>query len=259
MLWGESMEEIVNKITKFIREKVEEANANGVVVGLSGGIDSSVTAYLCVKALGKDKVLGLIMPEKNTNPKDVEHAKMVAENLGIKYIISDITDILKAFGAGGYVPTREFDKIADGNLKARIRMCILYYFANKYNLLVAGTSNKSEIYVGYGTKHGDIACDIRPIGNLFKTEVKKLAKYIGVPKEIIEKPPSAGLWEGQTDEEELDIKYETLDTILKLYEKGKTPEEIHKETNIPLETINYVFDLIKKNEHKRTLPPTPEI
>ena len=253
------MEEIVNKITKFIKEKVEEAKANGVVVGLSGGIDSSVTAYLCVKALGKDKVLGLIMPEKNTNPKDIEHAKMVAEKLGIKYIISDITDILKAFGAGGYVPTKEFDKIADGNLKARIRMCLLYYSANKYNLLVAGTSNKSEIYVGYGTKHGDIACDIRPIGNLFKTEVRELAKYLGVPKEIIEKPPSAGLWEGQTDEGELGIKYETLDEILKLYEKGKTPEEIHKETNIPLETIEYVFDLIKKNEHKRTLPPTPEI
>ena len=253
------MEEIVNKITKFIKEKVEEAKANGVVVGLSGGIDSSVTAYLCVKALGKDKVLGLIMPEKHTNPRDIEHAKMVAEKLGIKYIISDITDILKAFGAGGYVPTKEFDKIADGNLKARIRMCLLYYFANKYNLLVAGTSNKSEIYVGYGTKHGDIACDIRPIGNLFKTEVRELAKYLGVPKEIIENPPSAGLWEGQTDEGELGIKYETLDEILKLYEKGKTPEEIHKETNIPLETIEYVFDLIKKNEHKRTLPPTPEI
>ncbi|XRO77720.1 NAD+ synthase [Methanocaldococcus sp. 10A] len=253
------MEEIVKKITNFIKEKVEEAKANGVVVGLSGGIDSSVTAYLCVKALGKDKVLGVIMPEKNTNPRDVEHAKMVAENLGIRYIISDITDILKAFGAGGYVPTKEFDKIADGNLKARIRMCILYYFANKYNLLVAGTSNKSEIYVGYGTKHGDIACDIRPIGNLFKTEVRELAKYLGVPKEIIEKPPSAGLWEGQTDEGELGIKYETLDKILKLYEEGKSAEEISKELNISIDVVKHVFDLIKKSEHKRTLPPTPEI
>lgn len=110
---------------------------------------------------------------------------MVAENLGIKYIISDITDILKAFGAGGYVPTREFDKIADGNLKARIRMCILYYFANKYNLLVAGTSNKSEIYVGYGTKHGDIACDIRPIGNLFKTEVKNLLNILVFQRKLL--------------------------------------------------------------------------
>ncbi len=253
------MEEIINKITKFIKEKVKEAKANGVVIGLSGGIDSSVTAYLCVKALGKDKVLGIIMPEKNTNPKDVEHAKIVAENLGIKYITSDITDILKAFGAGGYVPTREFDKIADGNLKARIRMCILYYFANKYNLLVAGTSNKSEIYVGYGTKYGDTACDIRPIGNLFKTEVRELAKYLGVPKEIIEKPPSAGLWEGQTDEEELGVKYETLDKILKLYEKGKPAEDISKELGISLEVVNHVFNLIKKSEHKRTLPPTPEI
>ncbi|CAB3289492.1 NH(3)-dependent NAD(+) synthetase [Methanocaldococcus lauensis] len=254
-----NINDVIEKITNFIREKVNEANANGVVIGLSGGIDSTVTAYLCVKALGSDKVLGIIMPEKNTNPKDVEHAKMVAEKLNIKYIISEITDILKAFGTGGYVPTREFDKIADGNLKARIRMCILYYFANKYNLLVAGTSNKSEIYVGYGTKHGDIACDIRPIGNLFKTEVRELAKYLGVPKEIIEKPPSAGLWEGQTDEEELGIKYETLDKILKLYEEGKNPDEISKELNVPLKDVEYVFNLIKKNEHKRTLPPTPEI
>ncbi|ACV24483.1 NAD+ synthase [Methanocaldococcus fervens] len=253
------MEKVIEKITNFIKEKVEEAKANGVVIGLSGGIDSAVTAYLCVKALGKYRVLGIIMPEKNTNPKDVEHAKMVAENLGIKYTISDITDILKAFGAGGYVPTREFDKIADGNLKARIRMCILYYFANKYNLLVAGTSNKSEIYVGYGTKYGDTACDIRPIGNLFKTEVRELAKYLGVPKEIINKPPSAGLWEGQTDEEELGIKYETLDKILKLYEEGKSKEEISKELNISVDVVEHVFNLIKKNEHKRTLPPTPEI
>ncbi|WP_457613822.1 NAD+ synthase [Methanocaldococcus sp.] len=251
------MKDEVDRIVKFIRDKVEEAKANGVVIGLSGGIDSSLTAYLCVKALGKERVLGIIMPEKYSNRRDVEHAKMVAESLGIRYIISDITDILKAFGAGGYVPTREFDKIADGNLKARIRMCILYYFANKYNLLVAGTANKSETYVGYGTKHGDIACDIKPIGNLFKTEVREMARYLGVPKEIIEKPPSAGLWEGQTDEDELGVKYEILDRILKCYEEGMNANEVVEKLGVEKEVVDKIFNLIKKNEHKRTLPPTP--
>ncbi|ADG13732.1 NAD+ synthetase [Methanocaldococcus infernus ME] len=240
------------KILEFIRNVVKEANANGVVVGLSGGIDSSTTAFLCVKALGKDKVLGLILPEKTTRKEDIEDAKKVAEMLGIKYYIIDITDVLKAFGL--YTPTKEFEKIPDGNLKARVRMCVLYYYANKYNYLVAGTANKSEIYVGYGTKYGDLACDFMPIAHLFKTEVRELAKKLGVPKEIIEKPPSAGLWEGQTDEGELGVSYEILDKILKLYEEGKKEEEIAKELSVDLQIVKRIFDLIKKNEHKRKLP-----
>ncbi|MDK2789843.1 MAG: synthase [Methanothermococcus sp.] len=250
-------EETVSKITKFIREKVEEANANGVVVGLSGGIDSSLVAYLCVKALGKDKVLGVIMPEKNSNPLDKEHAELVANKLGIEYNISDITEVLKAFGAGGYVPTREFDKKADGNLKPRIRMCILYYFANKRNLLVAGTSNKSEIYMGYGTKYGDLGSDFLTIGNLFKTEVKELAKYLGVPEEIIEKPPSAGLWKGQTDEAELGISYELLDKILMGIEQGKEVEEISDELNVPVSKIKEIIYRIEINKHKSQPLPMP--
>ncbi len=246
---SETMEE---KILEFIRNVVKEANANGVVVGLSGGIDSSTTAFLCVKALGKDKVLGLILPEKATRKEDIEDAKKVAEMLGIKYYIIDITDVLKAFGL--YTPTKEFEKIPDGNLKARVRMCVLYYYANKYNYLVAGTANKSEIYVGYGTKYGDLACDFMPIAHLFKTEVRELAKKLGVPKEIIEKPPSAGLWEGQTDEGELGVSYEILDKILKLYEEGKKEEEIAKELSVDLQIVKRIFDLIKKNEHKRKLP-----
>ncbi len=245
---------MIEKIIDFIRETVEKANANGVVIGLSGGIDSSTTAFLCVKALGKDKVLGIIMPERDTKKEDIEDAIKVAEILGIKYIIADITDVLKAFGAGGYVPTKEFDKIADGNLKARVRMCILYYYANKYNLLVVGTANKSEIYVGYGTKHGDIACDFMPIAHLFKTEVRELAKKLNVPEEIINKKPSAGLWKGQTDEEELGISYDELDKILKLYEKGMSKEEISKELNIDFDKVNHVFMLIEKNKHKREPP-----
>ena len=244
------LEKTVEKLTNFIRDVVERANAKGVVVGLSGGIDSSVVATLCVKALGKERVLGVIMPERDTDPRDVEHAKMVAEKLGIKYIISDITDILKAFGAGGYVPTREFDRIVDGNLKARIRMCILYYFANKRKLLVAGTSNKSELYMGYGTKYGDLGSDFLVIGNLFKSEVRELARYLGIPQEIIDKPPSAGLWKGQRDEDELGITYELLDKILERIERGEDKEKISKDLNIPLFQVEEVLNRIEANKHK---------
>jgi len=246
----DNVEKTVEKLINFIRDVVKRANANGVVVGLSGGIDSSVVATLCTKALGKDRVLGVIMPERDSNPRDVEHAKMVAEKLGIKYIVSDITDVLKAFGAGGYVPTREFDRIADGNLKARIRMCILYYFANKRNLLVAGTSNKSELYMGYGTKYGDLGSDFLVIGNLFKSEVRELARYLGVPQEIIDKPPSAGLWKGQTDEDELGITYELLDKILERIEKGEDKEKISKNLNVPLSQVEEILNRIEANKHK---------
>ncbi|GBF36031.1 NAD+ synthase [Methanofervidicoccus abyssi] len=245
-----NVEKTVEKLTHFIKNVVKKAGARGVVVGLSGGIDSSVVATLCVKALGRDKVLGVIMPERDSDPKDIEHAKMIAEKLGIRYILSDITDILRAFGAGGYIPTREFDKIADGNLKARIRMCILYYFANRRKLLVAGTSNKSELYMGYGTKYGDLGSDFLVIGNLFKTEVRELAKYLGIPQEIINKPPSAGLWKGQRDEEELGITYEVLDRILERIEKGEDKEKISKNLNVPLFQVEEILNRIEANRHK---------
>jgi len=243
-------EKLINKLIDFIKNMVREANANGVVVGLSGGIDSSLVATLCSKALGREKVLGIIMPEKNSNPLDKEHALLIAKKLDIKYIISDITEVLKAFGAGGYVPTREFDRISDGNLKARIRMCILYYFANRRKLLVAGTSNKSELYMGYGTKYGDLGSDFLVIGNLFKTEVRELAKYLGIPQEIIDKPPSAGLWKGQKDEEELGITYEVLDRILERIEKGEDKEKISKDLNVPLSQVEEVLNRIEANKHK---------
>ncbi|ENN95705.1 NAD+ synthetase [Methanocaldococcus villosus KIN24-T80] len=247
---------MIEKITKFIRDEVEKAKANGVVIGLSGGIDSTVTAFLCVKALGKDKVLGLIMPEKMSKIEDIEDAKMVAELLGIKYKIIDITDILKAFGV--YSPVKEFE-FADANLKPRVRMCLLYYYANKYNLLVVGTGNKSEWLTGYFTKYGDGAADIYPILDLYKTDVRNLAKELKVPEKIIMKTPSAGLWEGQTDEEELGISYDLLDKILILYEKGKNAEEISRELNIDIKKVEHVFNLIKKSEHKRAGVKYPKV
>lgn len=252
-------EEITNKLVEFIKNKVNEANANGVVVGLSGGIDSSLVAKLCVKAIGNDKVFGIIMPEKNSNPKDKEHGELIAKHLNINYMVSDITSILESFGAGGYIPTKQFNKVSDGNLKPRIRMCILYYYANENNYLVGGTSNKSEIYMGYGTKYGDLGSDFLLIGDLFKTEVRGLSKYLGIPEEIINKAPSAGLWEGQTDEEELGISYELLDKVLYLIEQNKSKDEILKEINISEDKLNNIFIKIEKNKHKSLPNPIPKV
>jgi len=251
------LEELANEICEFIKEQVENANAEGVVVGLSGGVDSALVAYLSVRALGKDNVFGVLMPEKKSNPDDEKYGKLVAESLGIDYTVFDITPVLMAFGAGGYIDGKEFDKRADGNLKPRIRMTEVYYHANKKNYLVAGTSNKSEIYMGYGTKHGDLGSDFLTIGNLFKTEVRQLADYVGVPKEIIEKAPSAGLWEGQTDEGELGITYETLDKILELMEKGKDVEDISEFLGVSIEKMVELMTRITTNKHKSLPLPMP--
>jgi len=233
------------KIIEFIREKAK--GANGVVVGLSGGIDSTTVLFLCVEALGNDKVLGLMLPSKVNKKEDTEDAIRVCKELKVRYRVIEIDPIVESFGK--FLDLH--DKLVKGNLMARIRMCILYYFANKEKLLVVGTGNKSEYLQGYFTLHGDLACDFIPLGNLFKTEVRKLADELGVPKKIIDKVPSAGLWVGQTDEEELGISYEDLDRILPLAEKGLSVDDIKKEINIDGEKISRVIERMKKTEFKR--------
>ena len=198
--------EVIEKIVSFIRERVNEAKVEGVVVGVSGGVDSATTVFLAVKALGKDKVLGLIMPYYEN--QDVEDAKLVCETLGIDYKIINIKPIVDAFEKSlDFEP----DKITKGNIMVRTRMILLYAHANQYNLLVLGTSNKSELLTGYYTKWGDGASDYAPLINLYKTEVWEIAKRLGVPEKIIKKKPTAGLWIGQTDEDELGISYKLLD------------------------------------------------
>ncbi|WP_457742809.1 NAD+ synthase [Thermococcus sp.] len=246
-------ESVVEKIVDFISKKVEEAGVSGVVIGISGGIDSATTAYLAVKALGREKVLGLIMPYYKN--QDVKDARLVCERLSIEWKEINIKPIVDSFVAQlGFQP----DKRSLGNIMVRTRMVLLYAHANAMNRLVLGTSNRSEFLTGYFTKWGDGASDYAPLINLYKTEVWEVAKLLGVPERIIEKKPTAGLWEGQTDEDELGISYRLLDEILwRLVDLGKPKEKIAEELGVPIERVEYVENLVKKSEHKRRLPIGP--
>ncbi|MDO5847981.1 MAG: NAD+ synthase [Methanobrevibacter sp.] len=246
-------EELMN----FIKEKVAEANAEGIVVGLSGGIDSTVTAFLATEALGKENVFGLVMPSTTTPTEDKIHGTDIAKRLGIEYKEMAIDKVLNEFLLVSNTPEEE-NELAIGNLKARIRMALVYYFANIKNYIVGGTGNKSEILIGYFTKYGDGASDMEPIGELYKTEVRQLAKYIGIPEEIIEKPPRAGLWNNQTDEEEIGMPYEILDRILYGYiDLHMDAKEIADDIGIPLEEVERIILKVKNNTHKSKIPATP--
>ncbi|WP_456422961.1 NAD+ synthase [Thermococcus sp.] len=246
-------ERVTEKLTSFIQEKVDDSKASGVVIGVSGGIDSATTAYLAVKALGKERVLGLIMPYYQN--RDIEDARLVCSSLGIEWEEINIKPIVDSFIAQlGFQP----DKRSLGNIMARTRMVLLYAHANAKNYLVLGTSNRSEFLTGYFTKWGDGASDYAPLINLYKTEVWEIAKLLGVPERIIEKKPTAGLWEGQSDEEELGISYRLLDEILwRLVDLKMPKDEIAKELEVPIERVEYVDNLVKKSEHKRRLPVGP--
>jgi len=247
------------EIVKFIRAKVEEAGKAGVVLGLSGGVDSSTVAALCVSALGAKNVLGLIMPSSITCSEDVEDAKFTANMLGIESEIIKIAPFEDAFST--ICPHYDqANRIATGNVKPRVRMMILYYHANALNRLVVGTGNKSELLIGYSTKYGDGGVDLLPIGDLYKTQVRWLAEHLGIQKGILQKVPTAGLWAGQTDEDEIGIKYGVLDLILYgLVERRMKPREIAKQLEIPVDTVSRVLVMTQKSEHKRQPPPIAKI
>ena len=223
---------------------------------MSGGIDSTLVAYLACEAVGKENVFGIIMPSTTTPTEDKIHGISIAQGLGIDYKEIAIDSILNEFL---FMTRLEEDNLAIGNLKARIRMSIIYYYANHKNYLVSGTGNKSEILIGYFTKHGDGACDIEPIGDLYKTEVYKLSKAIGIPQEIIDKPPRAGLWNNQTDESEIGMTYDLLDQILYQYcESDKESEEIAENLNISADDVNMIINKVIRNKHKSEVPESPK-
>jgi NAD+ synthase len=244
------------RIKRFINDYVEKTKAKGIVIGLSGGIDSSTTAALAALAIGGDKISALNIPEEeNYNTTDIRHAKIVAKKFGFKLETIDISPILKAYYKALPIYDED-DKLSRGNIKARTRMVCLYYYANHLGKIVCGSSDKSETMMGYFTKWGDVAADISPLMDLYKTQVRQLAAYIGLPKEIIAKPPSPQLWPRQTAENELGVKYEALDLILLGLENFMSPEDIAQQLELPTKLVQNIKDTWLAREHKRRLPLT---
>mgnify|MGYP001560603307 CR=1 FL=1 len=230
------------KIIFWMRKQLKDSGAKGIVLGLSGGVDSAVVAALAKEALGRGRVLALILP-CHSQVQGLKDALLVARKLGIETKTLDLSDIYDNLRR--ILP--KAGSLAVANLKPRLRMLVLYYFANKLNYLVCGTGNKSEIQVGYFTKHGDGATDILPIGDLLKRDVRKLARQLGIPVHIVNKPPTAGLWPGQTDEGEMGIIYPKLDDILERL-------EYKKRQILPKKKVDKVREMIRRSEHKRQGP-----
>ncbi len=250
---------VERKLVAFIEKRVKGAGADGVVVGVSGGIDSSVVACVCAKALGSKKILGISMPESSiTNPHDVADARDITNKLGVGFRVIDIAPIvytmrqnLPGYKIGAPIPA--------ANIRPRLRMAVLYYYANLLNRLVVGSGNRSELRAGYFTKYGDGAADLLPLGGLYKTQVKKLAEHLGLPKRIINKVPSAGLWRGQTDEGELGISYEKLDVIYAGLDLKMTPNVIAKAADIGVEKVKHFIERERKVSHKLRVPDIPKL
>jgi len=251
--------EVEKRCVRFIKEYVKNTKAKGVVIGLSGGIDSSVIAALSSLALGGAHVVGLMLPEKETfNQKDIDDAKTIADKYKIKTQICDLTPVLESFYKS--IPAFDpADRLCKGNLKARTRMMFLYYYANKNSLIVCGSSDKSETMMGYFTKWGDGAADIAPIMDLYKTQVRKLAEHLGFPKELSSKPSTPSLWPNQLAEEEIGVKYETLDLILFGLERFMSVEDIAEQLNVQKDFVEKVKVRWLANEHKRRMPLTIKI
>jgi len=237
-----NLEQLAEKLVLWIRDEVLAAGCKGVVVGMSGGLDSSVLAVLCHRAFPQS-MLGVIMP-CYASQEDEEHARAVAGQFSIPtqvVVLDTVFDtLLKVLPSDRVDPG--VSRLAEGNLKARLRMLALYYFANRLNYVVAGASNRSELSVGYFTKYGDGGVDIMPLGSMVKGQVRELASFLGIPQEIIDKPPSAGLWPGQTDEAELKLSYEELDHYLIT---GEASRELKQR----------IESMIAAAKHKRLPPP----
>ena len=247
------------RIKQFIRDYVEKCGTSGVVLGVSGGIDSCATAALSSLALGGSKVLGIFLPEEETyDTEDTEHTKMVAEKFGFSLETIDISSVLEVCYHS--LPVyEERHKVSKGNLKARMRMVFLYYYANRFNRIVCGSSDKSETMIGYFTKWGDVAADISPLMDIYKTQVRELALHIGIPKEIAEKPSTPRLWPGQLAEHELGIKYETLDLVLFGLERFMTTKEIAEQLKLAVTGVEEIKRRWLAAEHKRRGPLTAKL
>ena len=245
-----NLKDVHNELVKFLRENFKKAGFSKAVLGLSGGIDSALVAYLLRDALGKENVLAIMMPYKSSNPDSLNHAKLVVEDLGINSKTIEITDMIDAY----FKNEKEATSLRMGNKMARERMSILFDYSSKENALVVGTSNKTEIYLGYSTQFGDSACALNPIGDLYKTNIWDLSRYLKIPNELIEKKPSADLWEGQTDEQEMGLTYKEADQVLyRMLEENKTVKEILAE-GFSKDLVDNILKRMNRSEYKRRMP-----
>jgi len=243
--------DIVQKLlVDFIRDETHNAGFKNGIIGLSGGIDSTVSAYLAVKALGAENVLGVMMPYTLSSPSSKPDAELVARALGIRTELVDITPMVD-----GYLQKANgIDNLRAGNVMARQRMIVLYDLSSREHALVIGTSNKTEVFLGYGTLFGDMACAINPLGDLYKTQVWQLAEAMGVSQSLIEKKPSADLWEGQTDEGEFGFTYKKADHLLYfMIDERRSTTEL-KAMGFEHELVERVKNMVMKNQFKRRLP-----
>lgn len=245
-----NLKEVHNELVEFLRENFKKAGFSKAVLGLSGGIDSALVAYLLRDALGKENVLAIMMPYKSSNPDSLNHAKLVVEDLKINAKTIEITDMIDAY----FKNEKDASSLRMGNKMARERMSILFDYSSKENALVVGTSNKTEIYLGYSTQFGDSACALNPIGDLYKTNIWDLSRYLKIPNELIEKKPSADLWEGQTDEQEMGLTYKEADQVLyRMLEENKTVEEILAE-GFNKDLVDNIVRRMNRSEYKRRMP-----
>lgn len=245
----------IDRITEFINNYIHSGGFSKAIIGLSGGIDSSLSAALSVKALGKENVIGLMLPYKNSSPASYEDALLLAEQLGITHQRIDITPMVDSYFD---VSQPQADMLRRGNWMARTRMCVLYDLSAKNKALVVGTSNRTELLVGYFTQFGDGACAFEPIGHLYKTEVWQMSAMLNIPEKIIKKTPTADLWANQTDEGELGLFYPQLDEILYLLtEQHLQPDAIIAQ-GFTSEQVQRVQNLMQRSQFKRMLPPTLE-
>lgn len=239
----------------FIRSEITRAGFSRAVINLSGGLDSSLACYLAAEALGSENVLALRLPYKTSSPDSLEHAQTVIDALGMPSLTIPITEmvdpLIKRFP--------EADQVRRGNIMARMRMIVLYDQSEAFRGLPVGTSNKTEILLGYSTLYGDSACAINPLGDLYKTQLRQLARAMGVPAPIIEKPPSADLWIGQTDEGELGFTYEEVDRLLYLLvDQRFSPQECVL-AGFDEKFVRNVVERMRRNHFKRILPPIAKL
>lgn len=251
---------IADRITEYLRDYLSESGSRCYIIGLSGGVDSSLALTLAVRAVGSERVVALIMPDSTSTPReDLEDARWLVRHTGVRSFEAPIDAIVAA--ASTSIPLfNASDKASLGNLKARVRMVMLYYVANRLSGLVLGPSDRSELLLGYFTKYGDGAADLLPIGDLYKSQVRMLAMHLGLPDRISLKPSSPRLWPGQMAEDELGFTYEEADLVLfSVLDLGLSPERAAEETGIPRSVVENILSRVKNSAHKRRMPPFVEL